>query len=246
MTKKQQSKKGASNKLSEFPPPTRLELTDADLPPDLVVGGIKPRILSRLTLVITNNDFLIHFNKSEVVQQYDLLAVIPRTTPALLALLKSSFRWDIISLDPDLVVGGVRWSRKLYLECVEKHVHFELTYGPAIRSSEDRRRIISLAHNYHAVGKSKNIFFSSCAMSPIELRSPEDAANLAFIFGLNEHQGKEAVRGNCLKVYRTAVGRKMGPYRVRIEKIPSAVDRSDDNMDESEKAGSPVIMMTDD
>ena len=221
MTKKQQTKKGANNKLSEFPLPTRLDLVESDYPPGLLNKGVQLTVLTRLTIIISNNDFLIHFNKSEVVQQYDLLAVIPRTTQTLLSLLKSSFRWDILSLTPELIIGGVRWSRKLYLECVEKNVHFELTYGPIILNTEDRRRIISLAHIYHAVGKSKNIFFSSGAVSPIELRSPGDVANLAFIFGMNENQGKEAVKGKCLAVYRAALGRKMGPYRARMEKCPS-------------------------
>jgi len=233
MTKKQQSKQGANNKLSEFPLPTRLELKDTDYPLGLLAKGFKPTILNRLTLVISNNDFLIHFNKSEVVQQYDLLAIIPRSTQSVLSLLKSSFRWDILSLTPELIVGGVRWSRKLYLECVEKNVHFELTYGPTITNTEDRRRIISLSHMYHAVGKSKNIFFSGGATSPIELRSPGDVANLAFIFGMNENHGKEAVRGKCLAVYCAALGRKMGPYRVRVEKCISAelshdIDDGDD------------------
>jgi ribonuclease P/MRP protein subunit RPP1 len=86
----------------------------------------------------------------------------------------------------------------------------------------------------------------------MELRSPADVANLAFIFGLNEQQGKEAVRGHCLRVYRTAVGRKMGPYRVRIEKLPPAVAVDSDaetteNMNDSsdgDKADSPVAMVT--
>ena len=249
MTKKQQTKKGVDNKLSEFPLPSRLELSESDYPPGLLNKGFKHRILTRLTLIVTNNDFLIHFNKSTVVQQYDLLAVIPRTTQTLLTMLKSSFRWDIVSLDPDLIVGGIRWSRKLYLECVEKHVHFELVYGPAIRNTEDRRRIISLAHNYHAVGKSKNIFFSSGAKSSVELRSPEDVANLAFIFGMNETQGKEAVRGKCLAIYRAAVGRKMGPYRVRIEKcqpgLSSEKDSDSTKKQDDGQANSPVIMETD-
>jgi len=41
-----------------------------------------------------------------------------------------------------------------------------------------RRRTISQGHNYHAVGRSKNIVIASEALSPIELRSPHDAANL--------------------------------------------------------------------
>merc|ERR1712096_526620 len=87
----------------------------------------------------------------------------------------------------------------------------------------DRRRIISQSHNYHAVGRSKNIFFSSRAKSPMELRAPKDVANLAFIFGLTEQQGKDAVNATCHAVSRAAAGRKMGPFRVRSKRFKTPV-----------------------
>ena len=50
----------------------------------------------------------------------------------------------------------VKWSRKLYNECVrDKNMFFEIPYSPCIRDSTARRRIIAQSHNYHAVGKSK-------------------------------------------------------------------------------------------
>ena len=88
------------------------------------------------------------------------------------------------------VVGGLRWTRKLYSECVDRHVHFELCYAPMIRNSEDRRRVMSQVYhkcqrilatqlkflyqalNYQAVGRSRSIVLSGEARSPLELRSP--------------------------------------------------------------------------
>merc|ERR1712037_914498 len=94
------------------------------------------------------------------------------SSPALTALLKSSFRFDLLCFNPDQVVGGLRWTRKLYSECVDRHIHFELSYAPMVRSSEDRRRVMSQALNYQAVGRSRAIIITSEARSPLELRSP--------------------------------------------------------------------------
>lgn len=218
MTKKKKQKAGELNKLSEFPEPTIVKLNPEDYP-NLHSRGLKPKILTRLTIMISDNDFLIHYNKSEIVKNYDLLAIIPKTAQCLISLLKSSFRFDILSYTPDLIYSGVKWQRKLYNECIEKFIHFELMYAPAIVDREDRRKTIGLSHSYQSIGKSKKIFFSSSATKPIELRSPSDVANLAFIFGMNENQGKDAVKKHCLDIYKAALGRKLGVYRVRVEKI---------------------------
>lgn len=219
LTKKQAKEKSKNIEyLTDFPSPPSVKLTPEDYP-ELDSRGITPTILTRLTISITNNDFMIHYNKSSIAKQYDILAINTSSSPCLSALLKSSFRWDIISFTPSQVVGGVKWTRKLYYECVEKNVYFELPYSPLIRDSLDRRRVISHAHTYHAVGKSRNIIFTSDARSPLELRSPADVANLAWIMGLTENQGKEAVGVKGWAVQKAAVGRRMGPFQVRVEKI---------------------------
>jgi len=238
LTKKQAKEKaGQNDALLDFPTPPSVSVTPEDYP-DLAKLGLSPTILTRLTISISNNDFMIHYNKSNVAKQYDILAINVSTSAALSALLKSSFRWDILCFSPSYVANGVKWNRKLYYECVEKFVHFELPYSPLIRDSTDRRRVISQAHTYHSVGKSRNIIFSSEARSPIDLRAPADVANLAWILGLTENQGKEAVSVKCWAVHKAAVGRKMGPFQVNIEKITSENSEkvpvsSDENEDES-------------
>ena len=54
---------------------------------------------------MTNNDFMIAYNKSAVAKQYDLLAINCASSPALTALLKSSFRFDLLCFTPDQVIS---------------------------------------------------------------------------------------------------------------------------------------------
>lgn len=219
ITRKEKGKKEqGGNMLLDFPAPTQLSLEPSDYP--LLAGqGLKPTILNRLTINMTNNDFMIAYNKSSIAKQYDLLAISCSSSPGLLALLKSSFRFDIICFQPDSVVSGVKWTRKLYVECLERNVHFELNYAPMIRSSVDRRRVISQAHTYQAVGRSRAVLLSSGARAPLELRAPTDVANLGFLLGLKQGEGVAAVRAAGAKVQRAALGRRMGPFRVRVMKL---------------------------
>jgi len=233
LTKKQAKEKSNNIEyLTDFPSPPSVKLTPEDYP-DLASRGLAPTILTRLTISIINNDFMIHYNKSSIAKQFDILAIKVSSSPCLSSLLKSSFRWDIVTFSPNQVVGGVKWTRKLYYECVEKNIFFELPYSPLIRDSLDRRRVISHAHTYHSVGKSRNIIFTSDARSPLELRAPADVANLAWIMGLTENQGKEAVGVKGWSVHKAAVGRRMGPFQVRVEKI------GEDNMDMEKVPDSP-------
>jgi len=218
ITKKDKSKPPPGDFLADFPAPTQLSLSPSDYP-SLAKRGLTPTILNRLTITMTNNDFMIAYNKSSVAKQYDLLAINCSTSPALTALLKSSFRFDLLCFNPDQVVGGLRWTRKLYSECVDRHVHFELCYAPMIRNSEDRRRVMSQALNYQAVGRSRSIVLSSEARSPLELRSPGDVSNLGFLLGLKQSQGVDAVNKAGTKVHKAALGRRMGPFRARVEKL---------------------------
>ena len=203
------------NALSDFPEPTTVSLSEKDYP-ELANKELKPTILTRLTIVLKDNDFLIHYNKSNTAKKYDLLGVITRSSNALQNVLKS-FRFDILSYDPEL--EHLHWNRKLYREALEKHVSFELNYAPMITDREHRRKTIALAYNYNFVGKCKGIILSSGAKRPIDLRSPTDVANLCCILSMNECQGREAVMKQCANVHKAALGRKMGVFRVRVERI---------------------------
>ena len=241
LTRKQAKQKTVvgDNTLSDFPPPPTVSLTPQDYP-DLASRGLAPTILTRLTISITSNDFLLHYNKSAVAKQYDLLAINLTTAPCLLALLKSGFRWDILSFPGGDSMLQMKWSRKLYYECVDKNIYFELPYASLIRDREERRRVISQAHNYHSVGKSRNIIVTSGAQEPWHLRASQDVSNLAFILGLKANQGADSVGVTSWACHRAAVGRRMGPFQVRVEKLPAgdgsesesgSEENDDDDMD---------------
>ena len=231
LTKKQAKNKSDEKTLPDFPPPPTVTLTPEDYP-ELASRGLKPTVLTRLTISITNNDFLLHYNKSAIAKQYDLLAISTSSAPCLLSLLKSGFRWDILALDASMEAStGIKWTRKLYYECVDKNIYLELPYSPMIRDSVERRRVISQAHVYHSVGKSRNIIVTSAAKLPLEMRAPTDVANLAFILGMSENQGKDSVSNKCWLLHKAAVGRRMGPFQVRVEKLEN---NDDENSDEEE------------
>ena len=259
--KAKKAKHGGTEKesgLLDFPEPPSIDLNESDYP-DLAIKNKTPVILTRLTLTFSNNDFLPIFNNSKNVEKFDILAICPTSALALLNLLKSNFKADMIVFDPENSNGNessggdsvVRWNRKLYNECADKNMYFEIPYAPAIRDSTVRRRIIRQSHIYHAVGKSKNIVISSDARHVLELRGPHDVANLGHLFGLNEQQGKMAVSNTACDTVRSAAGRKIGCYRATVQSIDSLSkedkwkipklgneidtnqELSDDNMDES-------------
>lgn len=84
------------------------------------------------------------------------------------------------------------------------------------RDSTARRRTITQAHNYHSVGKSKNVIISSEALNPIELRGPHDVANLGCLLALNEQQGKTAVKEFPCRAIKSGSGRRLGPFRASV------------------------------
>merc|ERR1719209_2212033 len=78
---------------------------------------------------------------------------------------------------------------------------------------------MSQALNYQAVGRSRAIIITSEARSPLELRSPGDVSNLGFLLGLKQAQGVDAVHKTGITVHKAAIGRRMGPFRARVEKL---------------------------
>ncbi len=213
-----------SAKKTDFPAPPEVNLSKAEMKEFTSGSGRQPRVLTRLTVKFRDNNFLPIFNRSSTAARYDLLALCPTSAQGLQALLKTGFRADILTFEPENS-RDVRWTRKLYQECAGAKggagggMVFEIPYAPAIRDSTDRRRIIAQAHNYHSVGKSRRIVLSSGARAPIELRGPHDVANLAFLLGMSEEQGHLAVGKMPLEAIRNSLGRKLGPFRAKIEKI---------------------------
>lgn len=231
-----------ADKLHDFPEPSRVILHDSDLAELRAKNPGKQQdsvtLLHRLTIVAKDNNFLPILNTSESAKKYHLVAVIPESANTLLNLMKSSFRGDIVAFDPQ-DHAKVKWTRTLYNDCVNRGFFFELPYGPMIRDSTLRRRVLAMGHNYGLFGKSKNTFLASGAETTLELRGPHDVANLGFLLGMNEQQGKDAVLKNGVKVAQAGLGRMVGPYRAVITKVDDlghgekwkVPDSSDDESD---------------
>lgn len=87
---------------------------------------------------------------------------------------------------------------------VKRNMFFELKYSPAITDSSHRRELIRKGQMYHLGGKSKGIIISSGAQDKIEIRGPNDVANLGLIFGLSEEQSRNAIFGLGRKLMLSA------------------------------------------
>ncbi|CAK1545922.1 unnamed protein product [Leptosia nina] len=206
---KKKKKKGESKEKEDFIPPP------VDITKDSNIS--KLNILQRITIDFSDSNVAIKMNKSENLKKYDIVAVVPKTL--------QSFQYacgtmdvDIISFEPESRLP-FKVSRKLYRQAVERGLFFELMYSPAIRDATARKNIISTAHNYHAVGKSKNIIITSSAQNSMEVRSVQDVINLGFIFGLSSNESLETIRSNTCKLIQKAKARKFGKHYMEVEVI---------------------------
>lgn len=205
---KKKKKKGEPRDKKDYVPPA------IDLPKDLS-DEIKLNILQRVTIEFSDSSIAHKINQSENLKKYDIIAVIPKTLQAF-HYACGNMDIDIISFEPESKIP-FKISRKLYSQAVERGIFFELMYSPAIRDSTSRKNIISTAHTYHAVGKSRNIIVTSGAESYMQVRDVHDVINLGFILGLNSNESLEVVRNNPRRLILKAEGRKLGKHYMLVE-----------------------------
>lgn len=187
----------------------------------------KLNILQRVTLEFSDSSVAHKVNQSENLKKYDIIAVIPKTLQAF-QYACGAMDVEIITFEPESKMP-FKISRKLYSQAVERGIFFELMYSPAIRDSTSRKNIISTAHNYHAVGKSRNIIVTSGAENHMQVRDVHDVINLGFIFGLNSNESLEVVRNNARRVILKAEGRKSGKHYMLIDSISETVNKTSED-----------------
>ncbi|XP_046411097.1 ribonuclease P protein subunit p30 isoform X1 [Neodiprion virginianus] len=173
----------------------------------------KLRILNRLTFVFGDPTRTHTLNQSSSLRKYDLYAVVPKTQAAF-QFACSQLNTDIVLLNRNCV--GLKLSRKLYLQAVERGINFEIQYCDVI-SSASRKFAIHYSHLFHMFGKSKNIFISSGASIETQIRSPYDIINLASILGMNETKAKASILSQSRYVILRAEGRRYGKAVFRIQ-----------------------------
>lgn len=201
---KKKKKKGEVKEKQDFPPPMEVN-----------AEGSKLNILHRLTLEISDHNATAHkIIQSNNIKKYDIIAVMAKTFAAFQYAV-SSMDIDIIAFPPETKLA-FKIPRKLYTLAIDRGIFFELPYAPMIKDSMFRKNVISLAHTFHTVGKSKNVIVTSNADNQNYIRGVYDVVNLGFLLGLNESESLEAVRNNGRRLILKAQGRRNRKLHVTI------------------------------
>ena len=167
-----------SGKLSK---PAKFELPGSQLPP--------MRLLRRLTLVLDKLADASSWNSGST--PYDIIAVQPMN--------EGVFAQACETLDVDMIAidgyAGMPFPlRQATVErAVKRGVFFELTYAKALGDSTARRHFISNAIELVRATRGRNLVLSSGARRPMDLRSPNDIANLAMLFGLDGASARDSI-----------------------------------------------------
>lgn len=212
---KKKKRKGENKEKKEFiPPPIEI--------PNKFTDSLKLNILQRVTIEFSDSSIAHKLNQSENLKKYDIIAVIPKTLQAF-QYACGAMDIDIITFEPESRIP-FKVSRKLYRQAIERGIFFEIMYSPAIRDTTSRKNIISTAHTYHAVGKSKNIIVTSSADSHMQARDVHDVINLGFILGLNSNESLEAVRNNPQRLIIKAEGRRCGKHYMTVTPLNEKIE----------------------
>ncbi|PVD29948.1 hypothetical protein C0Q70_09209 [Pomacea canaliculata] len=182
----------------------------------------KFRQFSRITAVLDDNSSA-HKLSSPEVQAYDLIAVQP-TNDKTFQLACSTLEVDIISLNMTEKIPFFL-GRNLINLAIERGIHFEILYSPAIRDSSFRQNTIANAHQLISACKGKSIILSSGCEKALELRSPYDVTNLGLLFGLTSAQSKDAVSKACRAVIMHSEARRLGKSVVGVIKSSELIPK---------------------
>ncbi|XP_075537910.1 ribonuclease P protein subunit Rpp30 isoform X1 [Dermacentor variabilis] len=196
------SELGSKNKIPE---PPQYSLTHPDLQP-LTPRNRRLRILTRLTANLTDSAESHRLFQSPVAKKYDIIAVSV-TQEKMFQHLCNQGEFDIVCLPLDDRLPFVV-KRTQYGAATGRGLFFEIQYAPCIRDESSLRNTIANCQTLMHAGKGKGIIITSGAWMPQELRGPNDAANLGFLYGLSECTTREAVFGNCRSVIMHAETRR--------------------------------------
>ncbi|XP_043275520.1 ribonuclease P protein subunit p30 [Venturia canescens] len=197
---KKKKKKGADNEIkSTLPEPFNLTELKNEFADKLV-------ILSRITFVFGDSSKIHTLTQSQILKKYDLYGLVPKTQAALQFACSQS-NADIVTLKS--CYSGLKFNRKLYLQAVERGVHFEIQYADVVNEST-RKYALHYSHLFYIFGRSRNVIISSGATNHSLIRNPYDVINLAFLLGLNETKAKASVLAQCKHLLLKAEGRRYG------------------------------------
>lgn len=128
---------------------------------------------------------------------------------------------DLISLDLAKRLS-FHLKPQMVQAALDRGVHFEVCYAPALRDVNSRRNTFANAQALARATRGRGIVLSSGARSAFELRGPPDVANLATLFGLNQRQAKVALTDAPAAVIEHGVVRRAYKGALTVERLQPA------------------------
>ncbi|KAL3687633.1 hypothetical protein R1sor_013942 [Riccia sorocarpa] len=186
--------------------------------------GVPPgqpfRQFSRITLHIDNQNQANAVNSANpVLKSYDLVAVRP-ANQKMFNLACSQLEVDMISLDFTQRLP-IRLKPQLVKAAVERGIYFEICYGRALLDPKARRELFINSKHLQEGARGRNIIVCSGARRPMEMRGPNDVANMATLFGFSQEQAKNSVSRTCKSLLLHGVSRKTYKGAIYVERIPT-------------------------
>lgn len=111
----------------------------------------KLTILSRITFLFGDSSKIHTLAQSQILKKYDLFGVVPKTQAALQFACSQS-NADVVTIKS--AYSGLKFNRKLYLQAVERGVHFEIQYADILNEST-RKYALHYSHLFYIFGKSR-------------------------------------------------------------------------------------------
>ena len=86
---------------------------------------------------------------------------------------------------------------------MQRGASFEINYGSGMleNAEEERRWFLQNAMSLIKVTKGKGIILSADSNSRLFMRSPIDVACIGKLLGLNDHEARETMQANCVRVF---------------------------------------------
>ncbi|XP_052228609.1 ribonuclease P protein subunit p30-like isoform X2 [Dreissena polymorpha] len=211
-----QTSKKKKSQQQDIAPAKSLKLSDLELQELLGPTWKSFRQLTRIsaTLADVQHNFVM---STDIVQQYDLVAVQP-TTDKTFYQACTALNVDIITLDVTEKLP-FKLKRTTINAAVQRGIKFEFQYSPAIRDSTLRKYFIANAQQFVFCDKGKNIILTSGCEKAMELRGPYDVANLGSLLNLNAAQSKAAVTLNCEALLKHSESRRLNKSVSKVEKL---------------------------
>ena len=143
----------------------------------------------------------------------------------------STLQVDVISLDMCQALPFRPKANPIGV-AIERGIMFEISYGRALGDSSALQLLLQNTALLVRMCGGRNIIFTSNALEALQLRGPQDIANLGVTMGISQENARKSVNGNIAGVMKRALTRRSIKGIMTAEIVPDDDDKEDDDKDE--------------